>query len=243
MITEDKHMLIALALIPAIVLLVYIFKKDNLEKEPMKLLWKCFFWGAVSTIGAILLEELGEMLYEGSYEYGSAPYAFVDAFIVTALAEELCKYVILKKKTWKSAELNCSFDGIVYAVFVSLGFAACENVFYVTDGGFSVAILRMFTAVPLHAFSAVFMGFFYSRAKEAHVQGRKHSMRRNKCLTLIVPILIHGFYDFLLSMDEDVIGETRSTINTVVWILFVIALFIVSFKLVNKASKEDRYFM
>ena len=57
-------------------------------------------------------------------------------------------------------------DAIVYGVVVSLGFATLENYSYVYEVseqlGYSareVAILRSFTAVPLHALCGVIMGF------------------------------------------------------------------------------------
>lgn len=236
-------MLVLLAVIPAVILLVYIYKKDRVEKEPAKLLWKCFFFGVLSTLAAIGLEEIGEELFESDLVYGSIEYAFVDGVIVTALAEELCKYLALKLKTWRSKELNCTFDGIVYSVFVAMGFAAFENIFYVLDGGIGDAILRMFTAVPGHACDGVAMGYFYSRAKKAQLEGNKPLMRKNRLLALLVPIVLHGLYDALLSMESDVVGDSTTTISIVLWFALVIATFVLSFKLVNKASKEDAYYI
>lgn len=234
--------MIALALVPAVVLLIYIYKKDKREKEPMRLLWKCFFLGIISTLPAILIEELGEMLLDSDLTEGSFSYAFIDSFVVVALAEELCKYVMLKKSTWKSSEFNCYFDGIVYAVFVSLGFAALENIFYVLDGGLSTAIMRMFTAVPLHAFTAVFMGYYYSRAKGEALKGNNRKASSNRKKALWVPLILHGFYDSLLSLDSDVVGDSVTTVSIIVWIVFVIIMFIRSIKLVKKASAQDDYF-
>lgn len=247
---------LALALIPAIVLLVYIYKKDNREKEPMKLLWKCFFWGVISIIPAILLEEAGSFFFESDMVNGSIEYAFVDGFIIAALSEELCKYIMLKKCTWKAPEFNCSFDGIVYAVYVSLGFAAFENIFYVLDGGISIAILRMFTAVPLHALDAVYMGYYYSKAKEAslmcNIPGNTTDradnqepspMRKYRRKALFVPIILHGIYDFLLSTDSEVVGDTIFFLCVLIWVAFVITMFIFSLRLVKKASANDEYFI
>ena len=64
-------------------------------------------------------------------------------FVVVAISEEGFKYVLLKKRTWKSREFNCEFDGVVYAVFVSLGFALWENIFYVLSYGFATAVARL----------------------------------------------------------------------------------------------------
>lgn len=231
-----------LAVIPAIVLMIFIYKKDRREKEPFKLLMKCFWFGVLSIIPAVLFEYLGEYLFESDIQVGSYYYAVVDAFIVTAFSEELFKFVALKMKTWKSPDFNCKYDGIVYAVFVGMGFALFENVMYLIDGTLSDALLRMLVAVPGHACYAVFMGFFYSRAKQASLYGNKRMVRRNNFLALFVPIILHGIYDCLISVEEEVIGEDPMTVCVLLWITFVLAMFIFSFVLINRTSKGDMPF-
>ena len=234
-------MLTALALIPTIVLLVYIYKKDKKEKEPVKLLLKCFFWGALTIIPASALEILEEVLFEDSMTVGSLFYALFDGFLVAALSEELFKYLALKHNIKKSPEFNCTFDGIVYSVFVSLGFATFENIMYVWDSGISTALMRMVTAVPGHMCDAVYMGYFYSKARYAILKGNKKESKQNRRLALLIPILAHGLYDALLSMEEEVAGEALTDLAFLLWVVFVIFLFIFTFKFINKASKEDEY--
>lgn len=235
-------MILLLALLPTIVLLIYIYKKDKLEKESRKILRKCFIWGMIIVVPIIALEEFLSFIFEDFFVVGSVGYAVIEGFIIAAFSEEMFKYIALKKKTWKSPEFNCFFDGIVYSVYVSLGFATLENILYVLDGEISTAFLRMFTAVPGHAFDAVFMGYFYSRAKKAEIENNKSRARRNKRLALVVPMLLHGLYDFLISLDEEVVGDGVFTMAIIYWFMFVIAQFIISINLVNKASKNDAYF-
>ena len=234
-------MLMSLAIIPSIVLLVYIYKKDKREKEPIKLLIKCFIWGMISIAPVLIQELVIEVFVDELWIEGSVPYAIVDAFLVAAFTEELFKYLVLKITTWKSKHFNCTFDGIVYSVFVSLGFATFENIFYVLDGGLSSALLRMFTAVPGHACDAVFMGYFYSKAKKCEVDNDKKGMRRNKRKALLIPLILHGIYDCLLSLDEEVVGEGILVMSVLSWMVFVLIEFIVSFIIVNNASKKDTY--
>lgn len=121
---------------------------------------------------------------------GAAAY---QAFVVAGTTEELFKFLALYLLVWKSPHFNEQFDGIVYAVYVSLGFAAVENVMYVMDGGFETAALRAITAVPAHAIFGITMGYFFGIAKR--YQELKGAYLRR---ALWVPILLHGIYDFIL---------------------------------------------
>jgi len=233
----------SLAVVPCIALLIYIYAKDKKEKESKRLLIGCFVWGVIIIAPVLLIETILDEIFMSFLTVGSVSYAFAEGFIVAAFSEELFKYLALRGKTWKSKEFNCTFDGIVYAVFVSIGFATFENIMYVLDGGVSTALLRMFTAVPGHACDAVFMGYFYSKAKRAGLENNKKAEKKYKKYALLIPILLHGIYDWLISFDEEVVGEDINTIGFLIWIVFVIVLFIASFRTVNKASKNDSYFV
>ena len=232
-------MLFALALIPVIGLLIFIYVRDKREKEPMGLLIGLFFAGVGTAIPAIILEVIGELILEAVIPYESAIKAVLLAMIVVGPAEEMGKYTVLRLITWKNKHFDYSYDAIVYAVFTSLGFAAIENIGYVFSGGLSVALTRMFTAIPGHTSFAVFMGFFYSKAKYASVTGNKSDYRKYNALSMIMPIIVHGLYDAIvmggLAAEEDLVLG----LAFLLWVVYVIALFVVSFIMVIKASKND----
>ena len=232
-------MLFSLALIPVIIILVFIYVKDKKEKEPIGLLIGLFFAGMATVITAIIAELVGELIFEAIWPYESALKQFLLAMLVVAPAEELGKYMVLRLITWKNKNFNYSYDAIVYAVFVSLGFAAFENVGYVFMNGIGTAFIRMFTAVPGHAADAVFMGYFYSRAKYASLKNDKSEYSKNLWLTILVPIITHGLYDgiiFSCSTGENVLYQLSGLI---LWIVFVIVLFVFSIITIVKASKND----
>lgn len=235
-------MIFYIAIIPSIVLLAYIYKKDTKEKEPMKLLMKLFILGVLLIIPAIIFETIFEAPAEAFATPGSFGYAFYEAFIVAALVEEVCKYIAMREITWKSREFNCMYDGIVYAVFVSLGFATFENLMYVMDGDLSTAVARMLTSIPGHTCFAVYMGFYFSRAKLCHVRGEKKEVKRFKRKALFIPIVLHGIYDYCIMVDESVVGEWSSTIAIIVWIVYICILFKRTFGFVKQASASDFYF-
>lgn len=236
--------LLSLALIPAVVLLVYIYKKDTVEKEPMSLLLKCLCFGALATVPASCLETLLDyfLVKMQNIPKGSVKYALITGFVIAGGVEEACKFFVLRKLTWKNKNFDYFFDGIVYAVFVSLGFAALENVLYVFDGGASVAFKRMFTAVPGHCCFGVCMGYYYSLAKNASVEWNLNNYRTCIQKAFWIPMLIHGIYDALIMVKPEVAGSDVSETCGYIWMCFICILFKNAFKDVNSASKHDKSF-
>jgi len=219
--------LLGLALLPGIVLMVYIYKKDTREKEPFGLLFTCFLLGVASVIPALILEILFGYLGLG----GSFVGVLLECIFGVGLIEEGCKYGFLKLRTWNNRNFDYSFDGIVYSVFVSLGFATAENIAYVVQNGFMVGILRAVTAVPGHMCFAVLMGYFYSGMRFAKNYGDSKAYKRNLKYVLTVPVLVHGLYDTF--------AMYQSTICFILWLVTVITMFVFCFRLVHKASKND----
>ncbi len=224
-------MLLLLAVLPGVVLFATIWKQDKIEKEPAGLLWSLFFGGALTTVSAMLFGWIGgEVLLDG-LESTSLTYLLLDNFIVTALVEEGGKYFVLRRKTWRHPAFNYTFDAVVYAVTASLGFAVLENILYVLDSDITTALLRAVLSVPGHAFDAVYMGYFYGRAKAAQMAGDRRAMRGNLRAALWAPVLLHGFYDFCL--------ETESGLFTIIFIVFDIALTVFAIRRIKKLSRSD----
>jgi len=165
-------------------------------------------------------------------EDGVAAYGVLMYFGVVACSEEGFKYLLLRRKTWRSPEFNCQFDGVVYAVFVSLGFALWENIGYVAMYGFSTALARALTAVPGHACFGVFMGAWYGMAKKYDNQGSEAMCRRCRRRAFWLPVMIHGAYDFIASGYTGLVWE---------FFVFIIVLFILALRKVKKLSAEDEY--
>ncbi len=220
--------LIRLAVLPAVVLVWYIWRKDTVEKEPPALLAKLFGLGVLVTIPVIVVELAAEAMLGKFLVEGSLPYVFLENFYGIALVEEAGKYLVLKSQTWKSEHFNYMFDGVVYAVLVALGFATLENIFYVADGGVSTGIARALLSVPGHAIDGVCMGYFYGLAKRADLKGNANARGTNLVLALVAPTLLHGTYDFLISIK--LIG---------VFLIFEVIVTVLAIIHVNKFSRED----
>lgn len=187
--------LIALALAPAIFLMIVIYGKDKYDREPKMVLLKAFMLGAISVIPAGLIEYWVEPMLGGIA--GGITGVAITAFIGVGLVEELCKYFMIRIHAYRHPAFNEPFDGIVYASFVGLGFAAAENVMYVLQGGLSVAVIRMFTAVPAHYAFAVVMGYYVGKAKFDAANSTLHLIRG-----VFYATFLHGAYDFFV-MQQD----------------------------------------
>ena len=164
--------LIFIALLPAVVLVVYICRKDRTDKEPPALIAKLLGYGVLSCLPAIVVELILSAVIERLNVRSVYLGYFLEAFVVAGLTEETCKFLFLRT-TWRNPAFDYQFDAIVYAVMVALGFAAFENVKYVYSYGFATGLVRAVTAVPGHAIFGVFMGYFYGYAKLSDYWGTR----------------------------------------------------------------------
>lgn len=224
-------MLYFLAILPAALLLIFIWRKDKIEKEPFGLLVKLFLLGALSTVSAAIIGIILTNVLNMFLPQESILYILIENFLAVALIEEGGKYFMLKKSTWNHTAFNYTFDAVVYAVTVSLGFATLENILYLVDGSVHLAIMRGILSVPGHAINAVFMGMYYGLAKRYSVAGDNENTEKNLRMALIVPMLTHGFYDFVLSMGTNFwLG---------IFAIYEIVITIFAFRTVVRLSKED----
>ena len=183
------------AIVPIIVIIFYIYLKDKYEKEPKKLMLYSFLLGVIVSVFITTILYFIIDFFLPLPDKFSVQQQFIKAFFVVALTEEFSKYVIIRYYSQPKVAFNEPFDGIVYAVLVSLGFAATENIMYVFQGGYEVALLRAFTAVPAHATFGILMGYFMGKAK---FNGKRIA---DNLIGLFLAILFHGTYDFFLFIE------------------------------------------
>ena len=244
--------LILAAVVPALFLLVQVYRADRLEKEPLSMLLSLLLWGVIAAELAALVEQLGVLVLErllsstqtldwdlslieraAAGTQDSVTHDVLLYFVVVAVSEEGVKYLLLRWRTWRSPEFNCCFDGVVYAAFLSLGFALWENIHYVLAYGFATAVARAVTAVPGHACFGVFMGTWYGLAKRASLRGERGRSCLFRALAFLVPCVLHGVYDFIAAARLLELG----------WFFlpFIALMFLSSFLLVRRLSRGDSY--
>lgn len=193
--------MLLLSVLPSIVLFFVVWKQDRIEKEPAKLLWKLFLFGLLTTVSASIIEIVAGDIILGFMNHNGMLYLIIDNFLIVALSEEAGKYIVLKKITWRNPAFNYTFDALVYSVTVSLGFATLENILYLLENDFSIAIVRALFSVPGHVFFAIFMGYYYGLAKHADAYGDERLSKKYLRKAFWIPVLLHGFFDLCLSTE------------------------------------------
>ncbi|MEM6686287.1 MAG: PrsW family glutamic-type intramembrane protease [Bacteroidota bacterium] len=187
--------LVLLSVAPALLIIIYIYYSDKYDKEPKHLLVICFLLGAVGSILISAVSHFFVSRYVPELETHKIWIQFCKAFFVVALVEEFSKYIFVRYFAQRHKEFDEPYDGIMYAVMVSMGFAVTENLAYSFQGGIEMAIYRAFTAVPAHATFGIIMGYYMGKAK--------FSRKRVKynLLGLGLAIVFHGIYDFFLFIN------------------------------------------
>ncbi len=208
--------LFAIAVLPGFLLMLFFYNKDEHEPEPREEVARVMGWGAAVSIVAVIVELLLQSAFNSVVAPTSVAGVALKAFIVAALTEELCKYWVMRKTIYDDPEFNEPYDGVVYCVAASLGFAIVENVLYVFSGGIGVGIIRALLAVPAHALFGVFLGYYVGLSKFVEDPARKKKLI---LAGLTFAVLTHGVYDFVLFIGIPIIQVTVLPIMGLFWVL------------------------
>lgn len=251
-----------LAMIPGIFLCGYVFYKDRIEKEPLSLLGFLFAAGAVIYVPCYFLQDgivgfidrlFADKMHfsaEGILTYNSIGAEFLHnalcAFLGFSLIQICLKWVVLFFGTHKNRNFNYLFDGIVYSVFLSLGFAFAENIHFAIQNDADMITAKLITSVPCHLFVGILMGYYYTMWHMRFLVNRiENRMLADKAVkedkirssagwlicSMFVPVILSGLYSF-----------ASSTNNESIIMIFYTAVFVLygaSFVAINHiASKE-----
>jgi RsiW-degrading membrane proteinase PrsW (M82 family) len=224
-------LLFGIAILPVIVLMVYIYHQDKYQKEPIKTLAKAF-------IGGMLAIALDILIVTGiQYLAGDSAITktvFFSAFLEAGIPEEFSKFLIFMLFIWRDKNFDEYFDGIVYATFIGLGFACVENIEYVFMFGFGTGVVRALLSVPGHFLFGVVMGYFLSMAKF-------HPEKRGTYLIsgLLLAMIAHGLFDWLL-MVSSALGAGLGSILYFVFLWGDFKLWKLGLKYINKQQANSR---
>lgn len=214
----DIVLRLTVAIVPPLLLLVITYLIDWKEREPLSLLFFLTLLGIGSFFVAFLWE-MGAFAIINHFFKKCIFVRMIKAFLVIGLGEELVKFLCLRIGSWRHSAFDYRFDGIVYAVYVSLGFAMTENVFYVMNRGYHTALYRSISSIPLHASCGVIMGIFYGYAKGCFYAGNTKGKKKNMNTAIILSTIVHGFYDFSMVAESLIMG--------IIWMVFTLILFFI----------------
>ncbi|KKC46237.1 MULTISPECIES: glutamic-type intramembrane protease PrsW [Paenibacillus] len=211
------------AVAPGISLLTYLYLKDRYDSEPIHLVFRLFVTGMLVVVPIMVIQR-GLELWLGSH-----PLLF--SFALSGGVEELFKWFVLYHIIYNHMEFDEPYDGIVYAASVSLGFATLENIMYAVfyPSTFGTMMLRALLPVSGHALFGIMMGYYFGKAKFAP----KRHIRRFLLLSLILPVLWHGLYDWILT----------STAREWAWIIvpFMAVLWIWGLRKIGRANSRSPF--
>jgi protease PrsW len=223
-------LLLALAIAPGLAISLYIFFKDQYNREPRRHLVISFFLGILSA-GIALIAETFLMPAARYFFPESILTTAIQAFLIVALVEEWSKYIMVRAYAFPKPEFDEPFDGIVYAVMVSMGFATIENIGYVMEHGYTTAFLRMFLSVPAHASFAIIMGYNMGKAKFAGSKRTAYMLKG-----IFWAVFWHGSYDFFLFLQDNKL--VREFISGGLLFLGAIISFLMAIRLSRNAIEE-----
>lgn len=175
---------------PGLALLIYFYLKDQYNTEPLSLVFKALVYGALIVFPVMFIQYVLDL--EGIFHAG-----WIDAFIEKGMLEEFVKWGIFYLLIFSHVEFDEPYDGIVYAVAISLGFATTENILYLIANGVEYAWGRALFPVSSHGLFGVIMGFYFGKAKFQLKHKYKYML-----LAFLIPFLLHGFFDFIIISKE-----------------------------------------
>ena len=183
-----------ITILPSLLIVLFFVKSDRFP-EPTSQIIKIFMYGILLCIPAFYINTALDEIYANT----NISEALIRSFLSAAPVEEVLKFTVLYSLVYKMKDFNEPIDGIVYGVSVSLGFATLENIYYVYvlsdyfgTPSQGLAILRSFSAIPAHGIFGATMGYFFMK----YTFIKKEN---NLALCMIVPILLHGAYNYFAS--------------------------------------------
>ena len=228
-----NFILLVISILPVIVIAWFIWQRDS-EKEPTKLLLKLFGGGLLSTILALILTFILYFIFPffSIKHYNLNLFElFISVFIGVALIEEVSKWLMTYFIAFRHQAFSHKYDGIVYATFVSLGFALFENILYVLQGGIIVGIIRAILTVPGHAAYGISMGYYLDLAKVGSLNNDKKAVRKNLIYSVLMPTVLHGIFDYCLFAE--------SGFFILLFFVFIVLFFTHTVKRIKKVSGQQ----
>ena len=229
----DHFLHIFAAMLPGIVILIYVYKQDVFP-EPKQIVFKTFLFGCATVLGIDLVIPVLDNFSEANFR--GETYYFFDSFIRAAFVEEIFKAMVLVFYCTRKSAFDEPIDGIIYGVAVSLGYAAYENIAYIEyfskeTSLLDISLVRAFSAVPMHGLCGVMMGFLITLS----IFEKKHNYL-NLVLAVLVPVGMHGLYNY--SLASNVVSYQLA--NIILFVFFLRAIYL--FRDMKNKQKSSKMF-
>ncbi|MGG0655570.1 glutamic-type intramembrane protease PrsW [Rummeliibacillus pycnus] len=182
--------LLSVSIAPALALFSFFYLRNQMATEPRRTLFHTFLYGAILTFPILFLQYVIK-------EEQIFPNIIVQDVFFSGVVEEFFKWFILMIAIYHHIEFDDPYDGILYGVSISLGFATVENILYMLSFGVNTAFMRALMPVSSHALFGVVMGYYFGRAKFS----KKDLSIQFRILALFAPMILHIIYNFIFTIE------------------------------------------
>lgn len=233
---KDLFVGLALAIPAGIVYLTVPRLLDRYDPEPWYLLLGCLAWGAFAATGfslvpnSLISELFGDM---------------AGAVISAPIFEELFKGIgVLGIFYFMRREFDGVVDGIIYASFVALGFAAIENVLYYSkassDGAATATFFLRGVLFPWgHPVYTAMTGIGLGLARE----GKTPFVRAiSPIVGYFGAVFLHFVWNFSASIADST-GGLSMCITLPIWFFFVVGFLVMVVVLVRRRGRIVREYL
>ena len=223
------------SIIPVLIILAVIYNMSEVKKQPLWLLAILFLGGILSWVMVRYISRfLGNDIYKSQIEINEAlgnKGFFLVSFGIIAIIEEMSKYIVITIMCFKNKYFKNPYDAIMYAVCISLGFAFVENIMYINNYGMGVAISRAIFSIPAHASFGIIMGYYLGVSKLCRDKGEANASALTRYSAFFIPLIFHGFYDFLLNFNTESIY--------IIFLIYVIIMYAFVILLLFRLNRVD----
>ncbi|KGA99172.1 protease [Alkalihalobacillus alcalophilus ATCC 27647 = CGMCC 1.3604] len=176
------------AIAPGMALLSYFYLRHQYSQDINGLVLRSFVIGAILVFPVMVLQYA--FVVEGFF---TDPIS--KSVILYGFFEEFFKWFLLFFIVYQHAKFKRHYDGIIFGVAISLGFASVENVFYLLAYGVETALGRALLPVTSHSLFGVIMGYYLGKSKMESENKGSYLL-----LALLVPVALHSLYDLILNL-------------------------------------------
>lgn len=236
----ERLIILFFALVPTLMLVSFVLRSDKKSKEPSKNIIICLLSGILTISLAQFFERLVMPYFQNN---------IVLTFVWAAI-EELSKISIFYLFLYDNKYYDDIYDGIVYMALIALSFAGLENIMYAfsestVQNSISLAIMRDFTTIPLHVICGIVIGYFLSLGNFSKEKDKKY---KNFALAFVIPSLIHGVYNNLMSFLGSINVDNNNSFMVMMFVVIpllsiMVGLFYIVFKTLKSVITLNRCFI
>jgi len=237
------------AVIPSIAYMIWVRNLEVCQREPYSVVARAFLYGASYTVLlAILIETvIVALLFSGSSPFADLLWFFQYLSPEWHLVFLVCVVAPIVEEVLKATGIFLVYDyltevenGIIYGVAIGLGFAATENILYLSDAlivGVEVfivtAIARALSSTLLHASATGVAGYGFARYR----LGRQEGVDVHWLYYLMLAILMHAAFNFFAVLGV-LIGEDGNFIGLLISFLLATTVFMLLRSKVRELDAE-----